>query len=584
MAERTGKTDWVRAVLRRLRPFLGSRADEVFRAYLLEDADGKEQIEAYLEALQAERLLPSLVSDVEEPTPPDPAAADGSYRLGTVSFAGKEIGPFGLRESEWIQHVGVFGRTGAGKTNLGYLILREIKRHQKPFLVFDWKRNYRDLVVLPDFADVEIYTIGRPIAPLSFNPLIPPEGTPPKTWLKKIIEVIAHAYMLGNGVLYLLQQSVDAVYERFGVYSNAPQRFPTFRDVLDELRNYPGKGREAGWLSSALRALSALCFGDMETAVNWESNRHLDQLLERPVVLELDALAQSDKIFFIQALLLWIHHRRMVEGLREQFKHAILIEEAHHVLSGERRSLIGGQSVMEITFREIREFGESLIILDQHPSQISLPALGNTYATICLNLKHSHDVNAIAQCMLMDTKERDILGALPVGQAVVKLQGRVSKPFLIQIPPFDLQKGMVPDAQIAGRKRTISVSYRRAHFGAPAPASTVRVGATSEQSELDIRFLNDIASFPESGIAKRYQRLALSVRQGQKLKGRLAAEGLISDEKETTPTGVIRVVRLTRKGRDALEDQRKAPDDTSEASSQDAKAGTAFDPPLDSGA
>jgi len=45
----------------------------------------------------------------------------------------------------------------------------------------------------------------------------------------------------------------------------------------------------------------------------------------------------------------------------------VIIEEAHHLLSDERRSLVGGQSVMEITFREIREFGESLILLDQHP-------------------------------------------------------------------------------------------------------------------------------------------------------------------------------------------------------------------------
>jgi len=30
---------------------------------------------------------------------------------------------------------------------------------------------------------------------------------------------------------------------------------------------------------------------------------------------------------------------------------------------------------MDITYREIREFGESIIALDQHPSQISMSAL-----------------------------------------------------------------------------------------------------------------------------------------------------------------------------------------------------------------
>jgi len=92
-------------------------------------------------------------------------------------FAGKAIGPFGLREREWIQHVGVFGRSGAGKTNAGYLTLRELFRHGKPFLVFDWKRNYRDLIAKPEFDDIEIYTIGRPIAPPGKTPL-PPQSSP----------------------------------------------------------------------------------------------------------------------------------------------------------------------------------------------------------------------------------------------------------------------------------------------------------------------------------------------------------------------------------------------------------------------
>lgn len=118
----------------------------------------------------------------------------------------------------------------------------------------------------------------------------------------------------------------------------------------------------------------------------------------------------------------------MTEQRREDFKHAIIIEEAHHILSDERRLLVGGQSVMDIIFREIREFGESLILLDQHPSKISLFALGNTYCTICMNLKHKTDINAMAQCLLLD-KEKDLLGTLKVGQAIVKLQGRIARPF-----------------------------------------------------------------------------------------------------------------------------------------------------------
>src|SRR5690606_2217556 len=127
----------------------------------------------------------------------------GGYKLGTVMYGEKPLSTFGLREHEWIQHVGVFGRSGAGKTNLGFEIFRQLLKHNKPVLVFDWKRNYRDLIALPGFEDVEVYTVGRNIAPFHFNPLIPPPGTDLKTWLKQLIEVVAHAYMLGNGVLFL---------------------------------------------------------------------------------------------------------------------------------------------------------------------------------------------------------------------------------------------------------------------------------------------------------------------------------------------------------------------------------------------
>ena len=540
----TGRTEHVRILCQRLKPILGDRMSQVFEAYCAEDDNGKQQIENYLESLSAKYFPVTLDNSQPGLIPPSKEQAQGPYAIGSVVYAGKSLYDFGLRENEWIQHVGVFGRSGAGKTNVGFLILKQLQDKRKPVLVFDWKRNYRDLLALPGFKNVEVYTIGRNIAPFTFNPLIPPEGTNPKTWLKKLIEVIAHAYLLGNGVMYLLQQAIDSVYEETGVYSGKVIKWPTFRDVLEKARNRDARGREAGWLSSTLWALASLCFGDMDTLVNTGENQNLEHILSKTVILELDALTQQDKVFFIEALLLWIHHRRMVEEERQTFKHAILIEEAHHIFSGERRSLIGSQSVMEITFREIREFGESLIILDQHPSQISLPALGNTYCTICMNLKHKSDINAMAQCLLLD-QEKDLLGTLKVGQAIVKLQGRIARPFVIEVPEFVIEKGRVTDDHIREHMQDM----------APAIAETKLVAANlpfyshlAIPNAQEIAFLSDIQRYPDSGVAARYKRLGLSVRQGQKLKAQLVKDGLIEEQNETTKVGRLTVIRITEKG------------------------------------
>ena len=538
----------VKELCLRLKPIMGSQMDEIFSAYCAEDPEGKEQIEKYLELAVARHIPQKLEESDAVLIPPSKYEAQGEYPIGTVQYAKKDLYEFGLREDEWIQHVAVLGRSGAGKTNTGFMILRQLKKKGKPFLVFDWKRNYRDTISQAEFKDVEVYTIGRNIAPMSFNPLIPPAGTNPKTWLKKLNEVIAHSYCLGNGVLFLLQQAIDAVYKESGVYDGTVQNWPTFKDVLIKTRSMDLRGRESGWLSSTLRALSSLCFGDMDTLLNTHSNKSLSHLLEKSVILELDALTQSDKVFFVEALLLWLHHTRMAENRRENFKHAIIIEEAHHVLSDERRSLVGGQNTIDIIFREIREFGESLILLDQHPSKISLYALGNTYCTICMNLKHKTDINAVAQCLLLD-KEKDLLGSLEVGEAIVKLQGRIARPFMIKVPQFHIQKGSVTDDMVRQHMH-ISELPAEPITAVPKPivATGVSIASRADANNLIIKFLADIRENPDSGIVARYKRLELSVRQGQKLRAKALELCLVEQRTQATSTGRQTLIQLTQKG------------------------------------
>ncbi|MDI6451864.1 ATP-binding protein [Anaerobaca lacustris] len=554
---KSNRTEHIRQLCRRLRPILGTRIDEVFAAYCAEDRDGKQQLETYLEMLSAKYLSQGL--DDSEPglIPPSQTQAHGKYPIGQVSYSGKNLYEFGLRENEWIQHMAILGRSGSGKTNIGFSILRTLVEHEKPFLVFDWKRNYRDLLTWPQFRDVEVYTIGRNIAPLTFNPLIPPAGTDPKTWLKKLNEVIAHAYCLGNGVLFLLQQAVDAVYEDAGVYENLVQRWPTFKDVLLKARNMDTRGRESGWLSSTLRALSSLCFGGMGDLLNSASNTSIDHVLDGNVILELDGLSQADKTFFVQACLLYLHHKKMAENVRERFDRCILIEEAHHILSGQRTSLTGSESVMDTTYREIREFGVSLVLLDQMPSKLSGFALANSYTTICMSMSNRADINAMTQTLLLDGG-KDILGTLEVGQAVVKLQGRIQRPFLVSIPEFNIRKGQVTDAQIRQYMKQkmvqLDVEDKATKDTAAAEAGPHQDHAESSSSRLEVAFLQDVMDCPDSGVAARYRRLGLSARQGHKLKTKLLEQGMIQEHLETTHTGRRMTARLTEKAEQILAD------------------------------
>jgi len=67
-----------------------------------------------------------------------------------------------------------------------------------------------------------------------------------------------------------------------------------------------------------------------------------------------------------------------------------------------------------------------------------------------------------------------------------------------------------------------------------------------------MQLLKHVKEYPDSGIAARYKRLSLSVRQGQKLKSQALQQSLIEGTIETTKTGRQTFIRLTEKGKTSL--------------------------------
>ena len=533
-----------------LKPVLGDRARALWLEYCL-NVESRREIEGLLRVLASQHLGKDFERGQVLLVPPTMRLSQGEYPLGTVLYGTKELYPFGLREQEWIQHIGIFGRTGSGKTNVGLLIVKQLLENRRPFLIFDWKRNYRDILAWPEARNVQIFTVGRDIAPFRFNPLIPPKGTKPSIWLKKLIEILMHVYWLGEGVAYLLQNAIDAVYEERGVYRGEPGA-ATLHDVQSWLRQYKAKGREAQWMDSTLRVVGTLCYGDIGAVVNVTTQTPLEELLRQYVILELDALTNSDKTFLIETLLLWIHHYRLQEPGREQFKHAIIIEEAHHVLLRKKESR---EAIPDIILREIRELGESVIIIDQHPSLVSIPSLGNTYSTIAMNLKHARDVATIADAMLLDQKDREYLGRLEVGTGIVKLQGRYFKPFVVRFPLAEIQKGSVTDDWLKRKSAGLSTASEEIPRSRVLereiqliPAADKVERAEEELSDDERRMLIDVMEQATSGVGVRFRRLSFGAGSGERLLERLERRSLLSSAFVSTGRGRVRFLQLTEKG------------------------------------
>ncbi|MCK4714535.1 MAG: ATP-binding protein, partial [Candidatus Aenigmarchaeota archaeon] len=211
------------------------------------------------------------------------------------------------------------------------------------------------------------------------------------------------------------------------------------------------------WLATAERPLESLCFRELGEVFDCEKGILPSEFFKRGrvTILELESLDTNDKSFFIEIIMQWIRDWLIESGNKERLMGAIVLEEAHHVLNREKARKMGSETVMDLIFREIRELGIGMIYIDQHPSLVSYPALGNTSTHIYMNLgldtKQASDVLDASNMLGLNYDEQGYyLRRLPIGHGFMLLRGSdFPEPFLVSFPKFDLEKGSVSDKEIA---------------------------------------------------------------------------------------------------------------------------------------
>ncbi|MBN1489901.1 MAG: ATP-binding protein [Phycisphaerae bacterium] len=581
----------VQELCRKLKPVLGRRVDGLWAAYLADsDPGGKADIEQTLELLAGKHLGQSYEPDrAPFPPPSKTSATAGEIEIGTVAYGNRGLYPFRLKASRLKEHILVAGRSGSGKTNLTFVLARNIMKHGIKILAMDWKRGYRDLLTL--HPDLRIYTVGRDVAPFRFNPLIPPPGCEPHVWIKLVVDVIANAYLGGEGVISLLVAGLEHLYAAAGAFDTMNPRWPTVQDLLAWLRTVKLKGRAAMWQASAERILLAMIYGEFGAVLHTLDNGHVQHLLDHNVILEMDGLpSSSDRTMFSEALTLYLYRYRLAQGPRRDLTNTLILEEAHNLLLAKQAG--AKESVLETSIRMVRQYGLGYVFVDQSASLLSKVAFANSYATLALSQKLRADVQAISGAMNLTEEQRDSLSTLPVGTAVVRLADEHPEPFLVRVPLCPIQEGSISDSQI--REQMVaylaeSAPNRAAPMIPPAvpaipqpdkkgetkmritetspPPSPEESTARAGQSIVDpgpgppretlsrdaIRFLADVAARPLSTTVSRYQRLNLSRRRGNAIRQDLATAGVIEAVPLATRSGQVMLYQLTDHGRSVCE-------------------------------
>ena len=582
----------VQELCRKLKPVLGKKVDRLWSAYLAEsDQDGKADIEQTLELLAAKHLGQNYELD-RSPFPPPPRkfATSGDIEIGAISYATKSFYPFCLESQRLKEHIVVTGRSGSGKTNLTFILMQGIMARGINVLALDWKRGYRDLMSL--YPKLRVYTIGRAVCPFRFNPLIPPPGCEPHIWIKLIVDVMASAYLGGEGVISLLVGGLDHLYRQAGVFDKQHTHWPTIQDLLTWLRTVKLKGRAAMWQASAERILLAMTYGEFGAVLNTQDNSHIAELLDHNAVLEMDGLSSSsDRVMFSEALTLYLYRYRLALGPQEKLTNMIILEEAHNLLL--KKSSDSKESVLETSIRMVRQYGLGYVFVDQSASLLSRVAFANSYATVALSQKLRSDVQTVSGAMNLTDEQKQALNTLPIGTAVVRLADEYPEPFVIKIRRCPIREGCISDRAIrdkrgayysdTGLDSSIGASpevvspisppdkkeqEKRNHLKTenithpPSPRESQdreEKPLLSNDSQPDtpnnkltreqIRFLADLATRPLSTTVSRYQRLNLSRRRGNAIRQGLAAAGIINPVTIPTRSGQVVLYELTDLGR-----------------------------------
>lgn len=203
--------DLFKDLLKRLRPLYGVTVDKLWIEYQVADVERKREIEEALLRVAVKNLGIGLGDEriVIEP-PLANAVSDGDYKLGDVSYPGLDPYPCRVRRNDLLRHIFLLGPTGTGKSTFILGILRQFLSDRVPFMVFDFKRNYRCLLGAEHKnrgpPTLLVLTVGRNVAPLALNAMTPPSGVPFGEWAEALADVISTSYLLMQGARNVLSR------------------------------------------------------------------------------------------------------------------------------------------------------------------------------------------------------------------------------------------------------------------------------------------------------------------------------------------------------------------------------------------
>ena len=397
--------------------------------------------------------LPVNESGKDSKTYTDNIINTGDITVGKLrsSANGDTIG-FALKDLA--KHMLVVGTPGSGKTTFSVSLLDRLwKQHHIPFLVIEPAKNeYRSLV--QSIPELQVFTPGKNfISPFVFNPFVPPKNVRLETYKSTLKTAFAAAVSMSTPLDKIFEESINNCYSDFrwldnytiddkGKVFNISDFIKCFQQTFDEI-GYTGDAKNIG-RAGVVRLNSLVNLFDNYFSIP------LEDLLQKPTIIELAAIENSDQKALIISLLLlsilaYVNANYIGEG---GLKNVILLEEAHVLLDADTNAGQGdanpsaiAQGLVKRMLAEIRSYGVGLIIADQSPRKVTTDVVALTDMKMVFRLVEGEDKQIIGDSMNMSDEQVKRLARLKPGAAFLFFN-KLDEPEEVITPDYRLDNNI----------------------------------------------------------------------------------------------------------------------------------------------
>ena len=362
-------------------------------------------------------------------------------------------------------HLLIAGTTGSGKTTTSMHILAQLWEKGIPFLVIEpAKTEYRSLMFSSIEKDLQVFSLGdESLSPFRINPLEIMPGVKVETHIS-YLRACFEAALPTFGILpSLIEDSLHSVYLDKGWdltdkgHTDNIKTFPTLGELYFEIIR---SAEERGYSEKTLQDIRAAAAGRISSLLKGSKGRMLNtrysipmnQIMNKPTILELESLNDDEKALVIMFILTAIREYCLTTRNTSALQHVTVIEEAHrvmantsHVSDRETSADTRAQAVgmFSNVLSEVRAFGEGLIIAEQIPNRLAEDALKNTNTKIIHRLPGMDDREAIGGAMNLGEEQKIYLSKMKNGQAAFYTEG-FEQPVFVTIPNFK-DEAMLPE-------------------------------------------------------------------------------------------------------------------------------------------